>query len=181
MVVYYLLVGCLHKTVKCLRCEPLEPCVGLALLAHTIDNVLALGKLACHINDSHLVVLKVGVDGDNGVAHAETFLHACPESVLMALIVRQLYACHIAVLRSEAFYKLPSAVAATVVHKQQTSLDAGLSLHLAYHGLQFPHCPRQDFLLVVAGNDNADGLFVVRLLVHISLINVSYGHSAKVK
>ena len=126
MVVDDLLVEAAHQPVEGLRADALEPRVALAALPHAVDDVLARVHLPCHVDDGGLVVLKVSVDGYDGIAVVDALLQSGPQCILVAFVVGEFDALHRGVVPGLVGDELPRAVAAAVINQQQVGV--GISL-----------------------------------------------------
>ena len=62
MIIHRILIHALHQLIESLGGESLEEGIGLTLLAHTIDDILAFLHLLNHIDDDILIILQVGID-----------------------------------------------------------------------------------------------------------------------
>ena len=131
MVIHRILIHALHQLIESLGGESLEEGIGLTLLAHTVDDILAFLHLAHHIHDNILIVLQVGIDTYHRIAMVYRSFHTCPERILMAPVMRQFDAMHIPMLLGSIRNHLPSMVTTAIVDKQQFCVGISLFLNLS--------------------------------------------------
>ena len=131
MVIHSILIHTLHQFIESLGGKALEEGIGLTLLAHTIDDILAFLHLAHHIDDYILIVLQVGIDTYHRIAMIYRSFHTCPERILMASVMRQFDAMHIPMFLGSIRNHLPSMVTTAIVDKQQFCVGISLFLNLS--------------------------------------------------
>ena len=88
MVIHRILIHALHQLIESLGGESLEEGIGLTLLAHTIDDILAFLHLLNHIDDDILIILQVGIDTYHRITMIYRRFHSCPERILMSPVMR---------------------------------------------------------------------------------------------
>ena len=131
MIIYRILIHTLHQFIESLGGKALEEGIGLALLAHTIDDILAFLHLAHHIHDDILIVLQVGIDTYHRITMVYRSFHTCPERILMASVMRQFDTMHISMFLGSIRNHLPSMVTTAIVDKQQFCVGISLFLNLS--------------------------------------------------
>ena len=145
----------LHEFIKALCGGALEERIGLALVAHAVDDVAALHIFFDEAVDDVNVILQVGIHADGAVAQRHGGHEAGEQGVLVAAVVRELYAVHIGDSFSIFGDDRPGFILAAVIDIENAAF--GIDLLGADHGVHFFGQTlgglRQHGFLVVARND----------------------------
>ena len=151
-----------HQVVKPLGGKALEKGVGVPAAAHPVDHLGPGQVFADHLVHGVDVVLAVAVDGDGHVRAVVPGLHQPGQhGGLVAPVAALADADVVLVLAGKLADQLPGGVPAAVVHKADPAFAAhqarrGQVLHLLQ---KLRRSDGQDFLLVVAGDDDPEDGF----------------------
>ena len=145
----------LHEFIKALCGGALEERIGLALVAHAVDDVAAFHIFFDEAVDDVNVILQVGIHADGAVAQRHGGHEAGEQGVLVAAVVRELYAVHIGNSFGVFGDNRPGFILAAVIDIENAAF--GIDLLGADHGVHFFGQTlgglRQYGFLVVARND----------------------------
>ena len=125
----------LHEFIKALCGGALEERIGLALVAHAVDDVAALHIFFDEAVDDVNVILQVGIHADGAVAQRHGGHEAGEQGVLVAAVVRELYAVHIGNRFSIFGDNRPGFILAAVIDIENAAF--GIDLLGADHGVHF--------------------------------------------
>lgn len=95
----------------------LEHGVGLAAHLHAVDDVVAFGEVVDHLRDGLEIILKVGINGDDGIGMVFHRHHAGHDSILVTDVVGKIDAAHERILLLQLADDVPCMVTASIVDK----------------------------------------------------------------
>ena len=145
-----------HKAVKHMGRAALKGGVGGAVVAHAVNNVVALSVAGDHFRYGGYVVLQVGIKADNAVHTPVAGRdHASPYGILVACVGGKAHSPAIGVSGVPLFQQFPSAVTAAVVDVQGVTVGVytALTFKVMEQGRQGIKGTGQGFLFIIAGNN----------------------------
>ena len=114
----------LLKLVEGLGRHALHEGIGGAGDLDTIDDVVALGKVAHHLGDALDIILKVGIDGDDGIGPLTGGHHASHDGVLVAHVAGEVDPLHVFIGGVQLTDNLPRTVATAIVDEDHHGIGA---------------------------------------------------------
>ena len=145
-----------HKAVKHVGSAALKGRICGAVVAHAVNNVVALGVTGDHFGYGGYVVLQVGIKADNAVHTPVAGRdHARPHGVLVACVGGKAHRPAIGIICVALFQHLPCAVSAAVVDVQGVAVgvDTALAFEVIEQVRQGIKGAGQGFLFIIAGNN----------------------------